>query len=121
MRKAVLCRLADKLRELFAILASTCSLFNPLQLWEKYKDALSDDIAHRLQGKNEDLIISEALKFIEDKIINLFGKNIADFDFPTPQRREELSSEVIRELSYDITALDTFVIEMAPGLLAEQR
>lgn len=45
MEEAVLCRSAAKLRELFAILVSTCGLSNPLQLWNKYKDALSDDIA----------------------------------------------------------------------------
>lgn len=46
---------------------------------------------------------------------------MADFGLPTPQRRGELSSEVVRELNYDTATLDTFVSEMAPRLLPEQR
>ncbi|XP_036320433.1 ATP-dependent DNA helicase pif1-like [Rhagoletis pomonella] len=120
MEEAVLCRSAAKLRELFAILVSTCGVSNPIQLWEKYKDALSEDIAHTLQGTHAELITNEALKLIEDKINNLCGKNMVDFGLPTPQRRGELSSDVIRELNYDTVALDTFVNEMTPHLLPEQ-
>ncbi|XP_017470169.1 PREDICTED: ATP-dependent DNA helicase pif1-like [Rhagoletis zephyria] len=120
MEEAVLCRSAAKLRELFAILVSTCGVSNPLQLWEKYKDALPEYIAHTLQGTHADLITNEALKLIEDKINNLCGKNMVDFGLLTPQRRGELSSDVIREFNYDTVALDTFVNEMTPHLLPEQ-
>lgn len=121
MDEAVLCRSAAKLRELFSILVSTCGLSNPLHLWDKYKRALSDDIAYRLQGTHEDIIINEALKLIEDKINNISGKNMVDFGLTTPQRIEAIASDVIRELNYDTTALCTFVNEMAPHLVPEQR
>ncbi|XP_075125698.1 uncharacterized protein LOC142198565 [Leptodactylus fuscus] len=120
MEEAVLCRSASKLRELFAILLCACGLSNPLELWNKYKEALSEDIRHRLQCTHEDIIINEALKLLQDKIMDLSGKNITEFGLPTPQRTGELTSEVLKELDYDTEALHTLVNEMAPRLLPEQ-
>ncbi|XP_054266833.1 uncharacterized protein LOC128989005 [Macrosteles quadrilineatus] len=121
MDEAVLCRSPAKVRELFAVIVSTCGLSNPLQLWDKYKVALSEDIAHRLQGTHIELIVNEALKLIENKITNLSGMKMTDFGLPTPEQRGELSSDVVRELNYDAFALDIFVHDMEPRLLPEQR
>ncbi|XP_036319170.1 uncharacterized protein LOC118733741 [Rhagoletis pomonella] len=120
MAEAVLCRSAAKLRELFAILVSTCGLSNPLNLWNKYKADLSEDIAYRLQDTHNDIIYNEALVLIEDKMLTISGKCLADFGLPTPQRRGEISSDVARELSYDIPVLQSHVRETTPKLLPEQ-
>lgn len=58
---------------------------------------------------------------IEDKMISKSEKCLAKFDLPTPQRRGELSSDVVKELNYDIVVLEAQVNEMAPRLLSEQR
>ncbi|GFY16995.1 ATP-dependent DNA helicase [Trichonephila clavipes] len=83
MEEAVLCRSPSEIRELFAILICTCGLSNPLQLWDKYKVALSEDILHRFEKMdqvNNDLCLNEALIHIEDKIIRISGKKLSDFD-----------------------------------------
>ncbi|GFU14574.1 ATP-dependent DNA helicase [Trichonephila clavipes] len=123
MEEAVLCRSPSQIRELFAILIYICGLSNSLQLWDKYKVALSEDILHRFQkmDKVNDLCLNEALIHIEDKIIMLSGKKLSQFGMPTPQRRGELSTDLIKELSYNIALLDTQVSETEPRLLPEQK
>ncbi|XP_061385351.1 uncharacterized protein LOC133320776, partial [Danaus plexippus] len=124
MEEAVLCRSPSQIRELFAILICTCGLSNPLQLWDKYKSALSEDILQRFERMdqvNNDLCFNEALRHIEDKIITISGKKLSDFGMPTPERRGELSTDLIKELSYDIALLDAQVSETEPRLLPEQK
>ncbi|GFT77465.1 ATP-dependent DNA helicase [Trichonephila clavipes] len=85
---------------------------NTLQLWDKYKVVLSEDILHRFERMDQVsnyLCVNEALRHIEDKIIRISGKKLSDFGMPTPQRRGKLSTELIKELSYDIALLDTQV------------
>ncbi|XP_060810039.1 ATP-dependent DNA helicase pif1-like [Amyelois transitella] len=124
MEEAVLCRSPSEIRELFAILICTCGLSNPLLLWDKYKSTLSEDILHRFERMgqvNNDLCFNEALRHIEDKIITISGKKLSDFSMPTPERRGELSTDLIKELSYDIALLDAQVSETEPRLLPEQK
>ncbi|CAK1595111.1 unnamed protein product [Parnassius mnemosyne] len=72
LEEAAQCRSAGKMRELFAVLVATCGLSNPQQLWDKYKNDMTDDILHRLQEQNpnvtySDLIYNEGLTKIEDQ------------------------------------------------------
>ncbi|GFU10112.1 ATP-dependent DNA helicase [Trichonephila clavipes] len=71
-----------QIRELFAILICTCGISNPLQRWDKYKVALSEDTLHRFERMdqvNNDLCLNEALRHIEDKIISISGKKLSHF------------------------------------------
>ncbi|GFT19599.1 ATP-dependent DNA helicase [Trichonephila clavipes] len=70
---------------------------------------------------NNDLCLNETLRHIEEKIIRISGKKLSDFGMPTPQRRGELSTDFIKELSYNTTLLDTQVSETKPCLLPEQK
>ncbi|GFU93609.1 ATP-dependent DNA helicase [Trichonephila clavipes] len=124
MKEAVLCRSPSQIRELFAILICTCGLSNPLQLWDKYKVALSEDILHRFEKMdqvNNDLCLNEALIHIEDKIIKISGKKLSNFGMLTPQRRGELSTDLNKELNYNIALLDTQMSVTDPRLLPEQK
>ncbi|GFS73153.1 ATP-dependent DNA helicase [Trichonephila clavipes] len=124
MEEGVLCRSPSQIRELFAISICTCGLSNPLQLWDKYKVALSEDIFHifkKMDQVSNDLCLNEALIHIEDKIMRISGKKLSDFGMPTPQRRGEMSIDLIKELSYNIALLDTQVSETEPCLLPEQK
>ncbi|XP_055944423.1 ATP-dependent DNA helicase pif1-like [Argiope bruennichi] len=49
------------------------------------------------------------------------GKYPTDFGLPPPQRRGELSSEVVKELNYNTAVLEAQVSEMITRLLSEQR
>ncbi|GFU72660.1 uncharacterized protein LOC104236095 [Trichonephila clavipes] len=42
----------QQIRTLFAIILTTCFPSNPKDLWEKYKDYMSEDILHRLRAAN---------------------------------------------------------------------
>ncbi|GFW11459.1 ATP-dependent DNA helicase [Trichonephila clavipes] len=70
---------------------------------------------------NNYLCLNEALKHIEDKIVSISGKKLSDFGKPTPQRRGELSTDLIKELSHNTALLDTQVSETEPRLLPEQK
>ncbi|GFX48935.1 ATP-dependent DNA helicase [Trichonephila clavipes] len=65
---------------------------------------------------NDDLCLKEALRLIEDKI-TITRKKLSDFGMLTPQCREELSPDLIKELSYDIALLDAQFSETEPHLL----
>lgn len=124
MEEAVLCRSPAKLRELFAIMISTCGLSNPLQMWNKYKTALTEDIAHMFQEVDELIegrIHNEGLKIIEDQVSSIAGRKLSDFGLPMPQRDEQLCNDVIRELNYDRVDLETQVRESLSKLLPDQR
>ncbi|CAB3251273.1 unnamed protein product [Arctia plantaginis] len=65
---------AYQIRTLFAIIITTCFPSQPIQLWNKYKDDICEDILHRLriQTNNPDIqitdeIYNEGLILIEDQ------------------------------------------------------
>ncbi|GFT79634.1 ATP-dependent DNA helicase [Trichonephila clavipes] len=67
----------QQIRTLFAIILTTCFPSNPKDLWQKYKDYMSDDILHRLRAANQNPdiqftpnVYNEALIFIEDMFDN---------------------------------------------------
>ncbi|XP_046141612.1 uncharacterized protein LOC114882103 [Osmia bicornis bicornis] len=119
LEEAAQCRSAAKVRDLFATLIATCGLLNPQQLWEKYKNDMTDDILHTLQETNpnvthNDFIYNEALTKIEDQVITITGK-------VTPHRTGEVSNYLIRELDYDTASLQQQITEFVPRLNSEQR
>ncbi|XP_037928495.1 uncharacterized protein LOC119662913 [Teleopsis dalmanni] len=73
LRDAVLSSFPHQIRQLFAILLTTCFPNNPKELWEKYKCSMSEDVLHRHRTTNHDLniqfnreIYNEALIMNED-------------------------------------------------------
>ncbi|XP_049308846.1 uncharacterized protein LOC125777685 [Bactrocera dorsalis] len=114
------------MRELFAVLVATCGLSNPQQLWDKYKNDVTDDIFYRLREQNpnvtySDLIYNEGLTKIEDQVKTISGKDLSDYGMNRPQRTEEISRNLIRELDYDTASLQQQLTESVPGLNPEQR
>ena len=51
----------------------------------------------------------------------MVGKQLADFSMPTPQRVGELSTGLIRKLSYDTAALEAQVAKTELQLLTGQK
>ncbi|CAI6359516.1 unnamed protein product [Macrosiphum euphorbiae] len=43
----------QQIRTLFAIILTTCFPSNPKDLWEKYRDYMSEDFLHRLRTSNQ--------------------------------------------------------------------
>lgn len=114
---------AEKLRTCFAIMISCCQLSNPQALWEKHKEAMSEDILYKARQRNStinysSIIFNESLISIENKVINMTGKTLDSFGIKAPNREKsianqhDLSKEVRRELDYDVIQLNAFIKKM---------
>ena len=119
-----------RLRNLFAILLTTCGLSNPKQLWESHKESLSEDILMQARRRNPGMdltytpdMFNEALIILEDKVLEMVGKDLKQLGLPTPQRNlgDRLSRDMLRETSYDVEQLDKYVAANEPLLVTDQR
>jgi len=82
-----------QIRTLFSIIISTCFPSNPVDLWTKYKDDMTDDILHRMRRttSNPQLEITvemhnEALILIEDACLMMANKVLAQLGMISPNR-----------------------------------
>lgn len=121
---------ANTVRVLFAIIITTCHPSNPRELWDKYKDDISEDILHRLRlaAGNPDLEINndihnEALVLIEDLCLLMGGKILVEMNLPAPNRQmiDVLNRELERERSYDTNTLEQQVQRDVPLLNDQQK
>lgn len=126
MQEAALCSSPFKIRELFTVLLATCGLSKPMDLWQRFKDDLSEDILHRKKLVNHDQtfndeIYNEALIIIEDKLIALIDKDLSHFGITRPNRSEFTSNVFSSEDIFDISVLNAQIAEMVPKLTSEQK
>ncbi|UYV79307.1 hypothetical protein LAZ67_17002062 [Cordylochernes scorpioides] len=126
MDEAVLCQAPTRVRQLFAILISTCTISNPQQLWITYRDEMASDILHRYQLldssiRYNDLIYNETLCNIEDRVVSICGKKVQELGLGAPRRNVVTNSDILRELAYDTAELEDNVASMLHKLLPEQR
>ncbi|XP_055527993.1 uncharacterized protein LOC129720539 [Wyeomyia smithii] len=130
LREACATRSAARLRHLYCILLTTCSLANPLHLWDKFKDEMSADILHNLRRQNPELNVqitpdvqNQTLILLEDLCMTMAGKHINQYSLPSPIRdhSNSLRTEILQELSYDRVQLHAFVAEKEPLLEANQK
>jgi hypothetical protein len=131
MSEASVSRSSRSLRVLFAILLRSCDVGNPLSLWLNYRDDLAEDFKHQAQlrypeieiGYSDD-IYNAALIAIEDSVISMGGEQLhITLGLPQTNRTEasNLTTEVLRETSFDVDALTTYINENEPKLLPDQR
>ena len=130
MSEAAAAQSPARLRNLFVLILTTCGPSNPKQLWESYKESLTEDILREARRQNPGMnlnytpeMFNQELIILEDKILQLTGKKLEKFDLPTPQRNRSnsLSSEMLRETSYDMKELDAYVAANEPLLVLDQR
>lgn len=127
---AVLSSSIHQIRQLFAILLTTCFPSQASVLWDKYKDSMSDDILHRIRIADRDPnidfsleIYNEALIKIEDICILISNMPIIHFGIPSPNRlvTDIINSEIQREQQFDTVSLITFVENHKQLLTDEQK
>ena len=118
-----------KLRDLFAIMISTCGLSDPAQLWENPKESLAEDVYLQLKRDNPSVsieytpaIYNKALIIIEDKVMLLVGKELQQFGLPVPIRTQDtiLNNQIYREMNYNIDDLKQYTTENEPKLVSDQ-
>ncbi|GFX94828.1 ATP-dependent DNA helicase pif1 [Trichonephila clavipes] len=119
----------QQIRTLFAIILTTCFPSNPKDLWEKYKDYMSEDILHRLRAANQNPdiqftpnVYNEALILIEDICLTIANKALVQMGMPASNRPANnlFDCDLQRETHYDSDELETFVRTNLPQLILEQ-
>ncbi|XP_076301721.1 uncharacterized protein LOC143219730 [Lasioglossum baleicum] len=129
LEEAALCDSPLKLRELFTIMLVFCQLSDPLSLWEKYKESLSEDIKRQLERELQDnaqLLIDEVynrcLMLIEDAVLTQAGQNLTHYGLPQPKRSAATfgNLEYLREINYDPGVLREVVSSNEELLTDEQ-
>ncbi|XP_075197650.1 ATP-dependent DNA helicase Pif1-like [Anomaloglossus baeobatrachus] len=118
-------------RHLFAIILTTCSTSNPLEIWTKYKTDLSEDILMQIRRENPQQLINfteemlkETLMLFEYQCIAMSGKALQLLGLPAPIRNPEgiqMCREIFIETNYNIDELTAFVSENEPILVLDQR
>ena len=107
LTEAAVSKSAGQLRNLFAIMLCNCSISAPVQLWDKHKNTLCEDITfrHDLSSPNDE-ITNECLILLEDKLLSLGGVSLQDYGLPTPSR-PIIAGAVTDHVDHDIkTMLD---------------
>ena len=63
------------------------------------------------------------LRSLEDKSLAMAGKNLEQLGLPSPQRNlgDRLGREMLRETSYDVNALNQYVLANEPLLVLDRR
>ncbi|XP_049315847.1 uncharacterized protein LOC125779250 [Bactrocera dorsalis] len=119
-----------QIRMLFAIIISTCFPSNPLELWNKYKDFMAEDILIRLRHRSNDPALlltlemyNEALIMIEDLCLTIANKALGQLGLTPPNRpmHDLFERELQRELQFDRNELRAFVQTYTPQLNDQQK
>jgi hypothetical protein len=130
MSEAAVAQSPARLRNLLVILLITCGPSNPGQLWESYKESLTEDILLQARRRNVGMTLdytpdmfNQTLIILEDKALEMAGKDLKQLGLPTPQRNlgDRLSREMLRETSYDVEELKEYVLQNEILLVMDQR
>ena len=115
MTEAAISRFLNCLRSLFAVMLKTCDLSSPSKLWLNHRD-LSEDFLYQLTQFNtgmnyNDEIFNKSLLDLEDMFLNLGGTELRICGLPQPHRNHiiKVPREVVRETSYNLVTLDSYV------------
>lgn len=120
----------NQIRQLFAILLTICFPTNPTELWEKYKDSMTEDILHRIRITNEDAnlqftpeMYNQTLVIIEDMCILITNELLINLGMPSPNRppNDLVNNEMRREQQFDRNDLESFVMTNEQLLSNEQQ
>ena len=130
MSKAATVQSPAQLRNLFVLLLITCGPSSPEQLWGTHKEHLTEDILRQARRRNPEMTLdympdmfNETLILLEDRALAKAGEDLSQLGLPSPTRNldDRLSREMLRETSYDVSALSQYVLANEPILVVDQR
>lgn len=130
LREAAQTATANQIRELFAIILTSCNPSNPNELWLKYRESMSDDILAEMRQNYQDLelhfngdIFNRALILLEDKCIEINNQSLIQLGIQPPQRNEldVLNMELFKEKNYNIEELYRYIQQNKPLLIESQK
>ncbi|GFT01218.1 ATP-dependent DNA helicase [Nephila pilipes] len=91
-----------------------CQVGDPIKLWGKYRESLSEDIRRRMGRENRnsepvvDTVYNLCLILLEDIVTSMSGKSLLHFGLPEPIREQSIiinNRKFMSELAYDISRL----------------
>ncbi|GFQ79745.1 ATP-dependent DNA helicase [Trichonephila clavata] len=118
----------QQIRTLFSIILTTCFPANPKDLWEKYKNYMSEDILHRMRRINDNPnilftsnIYNEAFILIEYLCLTIANKSLTELGMIASNRygNDIFDRDIQRETHFDVNELLTFVQINLPKLVLE--
>lgn len=127
---AALTSTPNNIRQLFAIILTTCFPTQSSTLWEKYKNYMTEDILHRIRRTNQcsnlDFtpdMYNEALVLIEDLCILISNLPLSHYGMSSPDRpaADLVNTDLQREKQYNDVDLATIIVNNEPLLTAEQK
>ncbi|XP_054745504.1 ATP-dependent DNA helicase pif1-like [Anastrepha obliqua] len=130
LRDASISSTPNQIRMLFAIIISKCFPSNPLELWNKYKDFMAEDILIRLQHRSNDPALllplemyNEALIMIEDLSLTIANKALGQLGLTQPNRpmHDLFERELQRQQQFDRDELRALVQTYTPQLNDQQK
>ena len=131
LEEAAVSESPSKIRQLFAVILVFCQAANPLALWEKHRDSMSEDFRRQMesnvQGLDGGLLASIAynkcLETLETLLYSMAHQSLLNFGLPSPTTDNSVSTnrEYLRELSYNVDLLSNMVADNEPKLNDEQR
>lgn len=129
LEEAGLTQSPARLRYLFSIMITVCDLANPMELWERHRDNMCDDILRRYritdpEANYSDQIYNEGLLLIDSKVRELTGRTVNEYGLPSPVPREHdalnAPNDIARELNYDHAQLAQMVEANVETLVEDQ-
>lgn len=120
----------NKIRQLFAIILTTCYPTQSSILWEKYKNSMAEDILHRVRQTNQCLftdytpeMYNEALMLVEDLCIAISNLPLNNYGILSPKRPaiNLLNNDLQREKNYSNVYLSKIIQKNEPLLTIEQK
>jgi len=121
----------QKIRQLFAVLLVFCQLADPLKLWEKHKDSMSEDVKRQLVNDYQeidietivDVVYNKYLILLEQVVFSMGYHSLHQFGLPSPSHDVSeliVNRNYLRELSYDVEQLSKLVYHNITKLNPEQ-
>ncbi|RYE17175.1 MAG: hypothetical protein EOP45_16265 [Sphingobacteriaceae bacterium] len=107
-----------QIRNLFAIILTTCAPSNPKDLWDKHKESMTEDILAKARRMNNNLTLeyneimfNECLILLEDKCIEINNKELSQLGLSAPNRdmTNIYNKDLLREMQYDTQELKRYV------------
>ncbi|GBN42040.1 hypothetical protein AVEN_126137-1 [Araneus ventricosus] len=106
MSEAMLTSSPDQIRNLFAIILTTCNPSNPRFLWDKFRESMSEDFLPRVGRNNvtcdiqfSSEIFNNLLIILESKCMSICSKTLSQLGLQSPERNLDITTnaDLLRE------------------------
>ncbi|XP_043476307.1 uncharacterized protein LOC122507577 [Leptopilina heterotoma] len=126
LQEAVVSDSPRRLREWFSVLVVFCNPNDPLDLWNKFQDSLTEDYLREARQANENAncentpyLYDLCLRAIENITLCIGNKSLHECHLPSPAV-DHINIDYIREISYNVDELLLYVSENEPHLSNKQ-